>query len=88
MPILQKAEALDWLHAQNNLSLPRCFFSSRSEPNYSEPLYIEDNNEGSNIASEKNDLVSVAGIGSAVFFREIHPFSFDDWSAIKRYFHN
>lgn len=76
MPILQKIEALDWLHSQNNVSvLPRCYFSSRSDPSHI-------NNKDH--SSAEHNLVSVAGIGSAVLFHHVHPFSFDDWFAIKR----
>ncbi|OMP08998.1 Isochorismate synthase [Corchorus olitorius] len=32
-----------------------------------------------------HDLVSVAGVGSAVFFRQLHPFSYDDWRSIRRF---
>lgn len=77
VPILQKIEALDWLHSQNNLSrLSRCYFSSRSDPSHI---------DSKDHSSAEHNLVSVAGIGSAVLFRRVHPFSFDDWCAIKRF---
>jgi len=68
VPIEEQVEAIDWLHSQNHLLLPRCFFSGRKHsPNG------EDN------------LVSVAGLGSAVFFSQPHPFSYWDWISIRRY---
>jgi menaquinone-specific isochorismate synthase len=30
-------------------------------------------------------VVSVAGVGSAVLFRDVHPFCYNDWKSIKRY---
>ncbi|PHT79676.1 Isochorismate synthase, chloroplastic [Capsicum annuum] len=69
-------EALEWLHAQNHLLLPRCFFSGRRPP--TEIMCI-------NGTSSHSKLVSVAGVGSAVFFTHLRPFSFDDWRAIRRF---
>lgn len=67
VPIEEQVEAIDWLHSQNHLLLPRCFFSGRKHsPN-----------------GEAN-LVSVAGVGSAVFFSQPHPFSYWDWISIRR----
>ena len=34
---------------------------------------------------KSHNLVSVAGVGSAVFFRHISPFSYSDWKSIKSY---
>ncbi|KAL2492751.1 Isochorismate synthase 2 [Abeliophyllum distichum] len=79
VPIQQRIEALDWLRSQSHNLLPRCFFSGRNPSNVS---YIE-NGHTSN--EHRHKLVSVAGIGSAVFFRHLHPFSLDDWCAIKRF---
>ncbi|QCE04367.1 menaquinone-specific isochorismate synthase [Vigna unguiculata] len=68
VPIEEQVEAIDWLHSQNHLLLPRCFFSGRKHsPN-----------------GEEN-LVSVAGVGSAVFFSQPHPFSYWDWISIRRF---
>ncbi|ESW06005.1 hypothetical protein PHAVU_010G011700 [Phaseolus vulgaris] len=68
VPIEEQVEAIDWLHSQNHLLLPRCFFSGRKHsPN-----------------GEEN-LVSVAGLGSAVFFSQPHPFSYWDWISIRRF---
>nr|GMC75802.1 isochorismate synthase, chloroplastic isoform X1 [Ipomoea batatas] len=39
----------------------------------------------SGIIRLEHRVVSVAGVGSAVFFRHLHPFSFNDWLAIKRF---
>lgn len=88
VPIKEKIEALAWLHAQNHLPLliPRCFFSGRSLD--SDPSSIAHSSNANSIISssaEKHRVVSVAGVGSAVFFRHLHPFSFNDWLAIKRY---
>lgn len=66
VPIEEEVEAIDWLHSQNHLLLPRCFFSGREH------------------SSCPGDLVSVAGVGSAVFFSQPHPFSYWDWISIRR----
>ncbi|CAA3002024.1 isochorismate synthase, chloroplastic-like [Olea europaea subsp. europaea] len=79
VPIQQRIEALDWLRAQSHQLLPRCFFSGRNPSNVA---CIEN---GSTSTEHQHKLVSVAGIGSAVFFRHLHPFSLDDWRAIKRF---
>jgi menaquinone-specific isochorismate synthase len=42
------------------------------------------NGNGNGISMGAHNLVSVAGVGSAVFFRSIHPFSYSDWKSIKR----
>ncbi|CAK9186161.1 unnamed protein product [Ilex paraguariensis] len=86
VPVQEQIEALDWLHAQNQL-LPRCFFSGRSQSVGSD-LLVDVNqriNGKGHTSSEGHKLISVAGIGSAVFFRHLHPFSFDDWRSIKRF---
>ncbi|CAA3015279.1 Hypothetical predicted protein [Olea europaea subsp. europaea] len=79
VPIQQRIEALDWISAQSQQFLPRCFFSGRNPGNVS---WIE--NGGASSVEHQHKLVSVVGIGSAVFFRRLHPFSLDDWRAIKR----
>ncbi|XP_060670574.1 isochorismate synthase 2, chloroplastic isoform X2 [Ziziphus jujuba] len=91
VPIQQQIEAIDWLHAQNQLLLPRCFFSGRTQSATSN-LFIDRiasygnaNGNGNGNGSVVNNLISVAGIGSAVFFRHIHPFSYADWKSIKRF---
>ncbi|CAN6845271.1 unnamed protein product [Brassica oleracea] len=85
VPINQQIGAIDWLQAQNETH-PRCFFSRRSDvgrPDLLLDLASEkDNNNG---GSSDRDLVSVAGIGSAVFFRDLDPFSHDDWRSIRRF---
>ncbi|KAM6594115.1 hypothetical protein CsatA_001818 [Cannabis sativa] len=81
VPIEQQMDAIDWLHAQDQL-LPCCFFSGRS-PNESYNLFIENSKNNQN--SCNSNLVSVAGVGSAVFFRHLHPFSYNDWKSIKRF---
>ncbi|KAK7286789.1 hypothetical protein RJT34_22024 [Clitoria ternatea] len=68
VPIEEHVEAIDWLHSQNHILLPRCFFSGREHSAFS----------GGN-------LVSVAGVGSAVFFSQPHPFSYWDWISIRRF---
>ncbi|XP_019198046.1 PREDICTED: isochorismate synthase, chloroplastic isoform X2 [Ipomoea nil] len=96
VPIKEKIEALAWLHAQNHLPLliPRCFFSGRTPSRSldSDPSSIARSSNANSIISssssspsEKHRVVSVAGVGSAVFFRHLHPFSFNDWLAIKRF---
>lgn len=72
VPIEEQVEAIDWLLSQNHLLLPRCFFFGRKQ--CSSPCCIN--------GEEK--LVSVAGVGSAVFFSQPHPFSYWDWISIRR----
>ncbi|XP_075516496.1 isochorismate synthase, chloroplastic-like [Primulina tabacum] len=72
VPIQQHIEALDWLRSQNNPLLPRTYFSGRE----------------SNVISSydhQENLVSVAGFGSAVSFRHLNAFSLNDWHSIKRF---
>ncbi|XP_057952068.1 isochorismate synthase 2, chloroplastic-like isoform X2 [Malania oleifera] len=83
VPIQQQIEAIDWLRAQQDQILPRCFFSGRNPSASSDLLLIDSNGNSQNSASRS--LVSVAGVGSAVFFRQFHPFSSYDWRSIKRF---
>uniref|UniRef100_A0A1J3CHQ6 isochorismate synthase n=1 Tax=Noccaea caerulescens TaxID=107243 RepID=A0A1J3CHQ6_NOCCA len=80
VPIDQHNGAIDWLHAQNEI-LPRSFFSRRSDTG--RPDLLQDL-ASQNESSDRNP-VSVAGIGSAVFFRDLDPFSHDDWRSIRRF---
>ncbi|XP_042509923.1 isochorismate synthase, chloroplastic-like isoform X3 [Macadamia integrifolia] len=77
---LQQFEAIGWLHEQHHL--PRCYFSARCQSSNLDLLF--DPTNGKFQSSEKK-LVSVAGVGSAVYFRDLHPFSLDDWKCIKRF---
>ncbi|KAJ0959981.1 hypothetical protein J5N97_000237 [Dioscorea zingiberensis] len=87
VPIQQKIEAIDWLYAQNKL-LPRCYFSDRAQTG-SPKLSIDcanGNGNGNGQSPKKhNKLVSVAGVGSAVFFQDLHPFSYRHWKSLKRF---
>ncbi|XP_058228261.1 isochorismate synthase 2, chloroplastic isoform X1 [Rhododendron vialii] len=83
VPIQQQIEAIDWLHAQKEL-LPRCFFSGRNPSQYSD-RFIDYTNGNNRSPSVEHRLISVAGVGSAVYFRHSHPFSLDDWRSIKRF---
>ncbi|XVE56990.1 hypothetical protein DITRI_Ditri04bG0055700 [Diplodiscus trichospermus] len=84
VPIQQQIEAIEWLHAQDQI-LPRCFFSGRrSRPSASNLLIDMSNGNGRSSFGQQN-LVSVAGVGSAVFFRQLHPFSYEHWRSIKRF---
>ncbi|CAH8347738.1 unnamed protein product [Eruca vesicaria subsp. sativa] len=86
VPINQQIGAIDWLQAQNETH-SRCFFSRRSDVGRPD-LLLDLANENSNVNggdSSDRDLVSVAGIGSAVFFRDLDPFSHDDWRSIRRF---
>ncbi|XP_027123778.1 isochorismate synthase, chloroplastic-like [Coffea arabica] len=89
VPILEQIEALDWLHSQDqSLHLPRCFFSGRNRITISDlSQSINGNafNPRTSTSVEDNDVVSVAGVGSAVLFRSLHPFSYHDWLSIKRF---
>eukprot|EP00268_Persea_americana_P056940 TRINITY_DN6780_c0_g2_i4.p1 TRINITY_DN6780_c0_g2~~TRINITY_DN6780_c0_g2_i4.p1 ORF type:complete len:621 (-),score=84.67 TRINITY_DN6780_c0_g2_i4:327-2081(-) len=80
VPILQQIEALSWLQAQHQL--PRCFFSGRDQSN-SLDLFNASNGECNSRPSP--NLLNVAGIGSAVFFRKFRPFTLDDWRCIRRF---
>ncbi|KAJ9140422.1 hypothetical protein P3X46_031072 [Hevea brasiliensis] len=82
VPIQQRIEAIDWLHAQHQL-LPRCFFSCRSRRKDDGHLFTDFTN--GNGHAHVHNLVSVAGVGSAVLFRHIHQFSYSDWKSIKRF---
>ncbi|AEE35624.1 Isochorismate synthase 1 [Arabidopsis thaliana] len=88
VPIDQQIGAIDWLQAQNEIQ-PRCFFSRRSDvgrPDLLLDLANENGNgNGNGTVSSDRNLVSVAGIGSAVFFRDLDPFSHDDWRSIRRF---
>ncbi|KAG5602340.1 hypothetical protein H5410_033710 [Solanum commersonii] len=77
VPIEAQFEALEWLQGQNHLFLPRCFFSGRRPPTVASEVCI-------NETSSHTKLVSVAGVGSAVLFTHLRPFSLDDWRAIRR----
>ncbi|KAB1216667.1 Isochorismate synthase, chloroplastic [Morella rubra] len=81
VPIQQQIEAIDWLHAQHHILLPRCFFSGRRTGN-SDFFYCTNGND---ISKGAPSFVSVAGVGSAVFFRHTYPFSYSDWKSIKRF---
>lgn len=84
MPIDQTIGAIDWLHAQDG-ALPRSFFSCRRSDAGRQDLLQDLASENVNGSSDRNP-VSVAGIGSAVFFRDLSPFSHDHWRCIRRYF--
>jgi len=66
VPIEEQVEATDWLHSQNHLLLPRCYFSGKEQKSF------------------PGNLVSIAGVGSAVFFSQSQPFSYWDWISIRR----
>ncbi|KAG2303256.1 hypothetical protein Bca52824_031907 [Brassica carinata] len=84
VPIDKQISAIDWLHAQNDL-LPRSFFSHRcSEAGRHQDLLEDLGSKNVNGSSERNP-VSVAGIGSSVFFRDLNPFSHDHWRSIRRF---
>ncbi|GMH01343.1 hypothetical protein Nepgr_003182 [Nepenthes gracilis] len=84
VPIQQQIEAIDWLHAQNQL-LPRFLFSGRRKTGGSDFSVDYANGNGSSHSSVGRGFVSVAGVGAAVYFRHFRPFSFADWRSIKRF---
>lgn len=88
MPIEEQIEALEWLHAQNHVLLPRCFFSGRRAAVDSEMCFIDHTTKRNGTSHSSSKVVSVAGVGSAVFFTHLRPFSFDDWRAIRRLFYS
>ncbi|KAJ0842382.1 putative isochorismate synthase [Helianthus annuus] len=82
VPIEQQIEAIDWLHGQQHFQhLPRCFFSGRSQ----RKINGFPSNSGSSLITRNSSPVSTAGLGSAVFFRHVSPFSLHDWRSIKRF---
>ncbi|CAM0951097.1 unnamed protein product [Alopecurus aequalis] len=86
---IERGDAIEWLHAQRQSSLPRCFFSARA-PLPDTPalanVAVNGNSNGNSRHTEQwEQPVSVAGVGSAVFFRGTDPFSLRDWRAIKRF---
>ncbi|KAM1340328.1 hypothetical protein ACFX2H_038740 [Malus domestica] len=83
VPIQQQIEAIDWLYAQDQF-LPRCFFSSRCQTGHFSDLSVDYTN-GNDQNQSKHKLVSVAGVGSAVFFQDVHPFSYRHWKSLKRF---
>ncbi|OVA13299.1 Isochorismate synthase [Macleaya cordata] len=85
VPIQQQIEAIAWLQDQNQLQLPRCFFSGRSLSTIASDLVDESTTNGQSPSSAEQKLVSVAGVGTAVFFQQSNPFSLDDWRCIRRF---
>uniref|UniRef100_A0A0D9XCX6 Chorismate-utilising enzyme C-terminal domain-containing protein n=1 Tax=Leersia perrieri TaxID=77586 RepID=A0A0D9XCX6_9ORYZ len=91
VPVRQRGDAVEWLHAQG--AMPRCFFSARAAPLPEWPdLAVAvagggggGNGNGAGGGGGGGEPVSVAGVGSAVFFRGTEPFSLRDWHAIKRF---
>ncbi|KAG8475738.1 hypothetical protein CXB51_032518 [Gossypium anomalum] len=85
VPIEEQIEAIEWLHAQHD-NLPRCFFSGRrSRANGNGSNLLMDIGNGNSDTSFTHNLVGAAGVGSAVFFQQLHPFSYHDWRSIKRF---
>ncbi|KAK9060998.1 hypothetical protein SSX86_018178 [Deinandra increscens subsp. villosa] len=82
VPIEEQIEAIDWLHGQQHFEhhLPRCFFSGRSQRRINGFPSLTTGNDLSD-----SSPVSTAGLGSAVFFRHVSPFSLRDWRSIKRF---
>lgn len=84
VPIRQRVDAVEWLHAQSALR-PRCFFSARAPLPDTPALAAGGSSNGNGGMNDQwKQPVSVAGVGSAVFFRGTEPFSLADWRAIKR----
>ncbi|KAH0448039.1 hypothetical protein IEQ34_021839 [Dendrobium chrysotoxum] len=81
VPIMEKAAAIDWLHAQHHL--PCCYFSGRGQKREQDLIGISGNGHGGFHEKDKKCFVSVAGVGSAVSFRGSDPFSLEDWKCIK-----
>ncbi|MFS8013278.1 putative isochorismate synthase [Helianthus anomalus] len=83
VPIEQQIEAIDWLHGQQHFQhLPRCFFSGRNQRKIINGF---PSNSVSSLITRNSSPVSTAGLGSAVFFRHVSPFSLHDWRSIKRF---
>ncbi|GAB2221113.1 hypothetical protein Droror1_Dr00012281 [Drosera rotundifolia] len=85
VPIKQEIKGIEWLHAQSQL-LPSFYFSGQRKRGNSGQFIDSINNGNRSLnGSVGCDLVSVAGVGAAVYFKHVHPFSFDDWRSIKRF---
>ncbi|KAJ9560154.1 hypothetical protein OSB04_005314 [Centaurea solstitialis] len=83
VPIEHQIEAIDWLRAQPQFHhLPRCFFSGRRQPRING---VDDDDTHLFDYDHDSSPVSIAGLGSAVFFRHFTPFSLHDWRSIKRF---
>ncbi|XP_020685021.1 isochorismate synthase, chloroplastic isoform X1 [Dendrobium catenatum] len=83
VPIMEKARAIDWLHAQHHL--PCCYFSGRGQNRERDLIDISGNEHGGYHDKDEKCFVSVAGVGSAVSFRGSDPFGLEDWKCIKRF---
>ncbi|PKU84130.1 Isochorismate synthase 1, chloroplastic [Dendrobium catenatum] len=81
VPIMEKARAIDWLHAQHHL--PCCYFSGRGQNRERDLIDISGNEHGGYHDKDEKCFVSVAGVGSAVSFRGSDPFGLEDWKCIK-----
>ncbi|XP_052167018.1 isochorismate synthase 1, chloroplastic-like isoform X1 [Oryza glaberrima] len=90
VPVRQRGDAVEWLHAQGDHLRARCFFSARAAaplPEWPALAIGNGNGSGGGVGGgeQRQRPVSVAGVGSAVFFRGTEPFSLRDWRAIKRF---
>ncbi|XP_057848584.2 protein PHYLLO, chloroplastic isoform X2 [Cryptomeria japonica] len=87
VPLPQDIKALDWLHCQPQSCrlYPRCYFSPKS---YEGSIVESTSTYGIDKDMErlhKNIARGVAGVGSAVLFKNFHHFSIKDWKAIRRF---
>ncbi|ONK59362.1 uncharacterized protein A4U43_C08F5660 [Asparagus officinalis] len=80
VPVRQRADAIDWLQAQENL--PLCYFSGRDQKMNLNGLA---GNGSFSYSTKDHKLISVAGVGSAVFFQRFDQFALQDWRCIKRF---
>ncbi|KAG6467583.1 hypothetical protein ZIOFF_074613 [Zingiber officinale] len=90
VPIRQRRDALEWLQAQHQVSSsPCCFFSSRTLNQTSTILPLVTSKGVVRLLKDDDDvnqaLVSIAGVGSAVFFRGFDSFALHDWQSIRRF---
>ncbi|EEC84436.1 hypothetical protein OsI_31053 [Oryza sativa Indica Group] len=90
VPVRQRGDAVEWLHAQGDHLRARCFFSARAAaplPEWPALAIGNGNGSGGGVGGgeQRQRPVSVAGVGSAGFFRGTEPFSLRDWRAIKRF---
>lgn len=87
VPLLQEIKALEWIQSQpqGSVLLPRCYFSSRCYRGSAGDSLSQDIFKKQFGEPEKNILKGVAGIGSAVLFKSLHPFSLKDWKTIRRF---
>ncbi|KAF3779806.1 Isochorismate synthase [Nymphaea thermarum] len=83
VPIQQQVDAVSWLHSQP--VLPCFYFSGRSSRDKINAFDIHNGLNGEYKNVGEKSIISVAGVGSAVYFQQPTPFSLEDWWCIRRF---